>query len=146
MNKQHPTLHVVCHSGGHSSALVGIEVARRFGDVVLLNHDIPARSEDADIKRFKAEVAAYIGQPITYASHPDPDADQFDVTVRAQAFKVENGQELCTNRLKTAPFMRWLAANADPANTVIYYGFDANETKRIQRRSGIMGAAGWRTD
>lgn len=141
-------MHVVCHSGGESSALVGIEVARKHGieSLVLLNHDIPSRSEDADIKRFKAEIPAYLGLPITYASHPDPDADQFDVCVQAQAFKVENGQELCTNRLKTRPFMKWLEANADPASTVIYYGFDANEPHRIQRRSGIMGAQGWRTD
>lgn len=140
--------HVVCHSGGHSSALVAIEVVRRFGkeSVVLLNHDIPSRSEDADIKRFKAEVAGYLGLPVIYANHPDPDADQFDVTVKAQAFKVDDGQELCTHRLKTLPFQKWLAENADPADTVIYYGFDASEQHRIQRRSGIMGALGWKTD
>jgi hypothetical protein len=68
--------HIVCHSGGHESALVGIEVARKFGaaNTTLLNHDIPAHVEDADIKRFKREVADYIGLPITYASHPDPEA------------------------------------------------------------------------
>jgi hypothetical protein len=37
--------HVVCFSGGHSSALVAIEVVRRYGrnGVVLLNHDINPR-------------------------------------------------------------------------------------------------------
>lgn len=142
------TKHIVCHSGGHSSALVAFEVVRRFGpdDVVLLNHDMPTHTEDADIKRFKREVADHLGLPVTFANHPDPTADQFDVCVQAQAFKVDGGQEFCTNRLKTRPFMEWLAENADPANSVIYYGFDANEQKRIQRRSGIMGADGWRTD
>lgn len=141
-------MHLVCHSGGHESALVAIEVARRFGtdSLVLLNHDIPAHTEDADIKRFKAQVADHLGVTVTYASHPDPTADQFDVCVQAQAFKVDGGQELCTNRLKTGPFMEWLAANADPANTTIYYGFSAAELRRVQRRSGIMGALGWRTD
>ena len=64
--------HVVCFSGGHSSALVAVEVVRRFGaaDVVLLNHDINPRAEDDDVKRFKREVAAHLGLPITYASHP----------------------------------------------------------------------------
>lgn len=139
---------VICHSGGHSSALVGIEVVRRYGthDVVLLNHDIPGRSEDADIKRFKAEVPAYLGLPVTYANHPDPDADQFDVCIQAQAFKIDAGAELCTNRLKTRPFMLWLAENADPSDTVVYYGFDASEPDRIQRRIGVMGAQGWKTD
>ena len=64
--------HVVCFSGGHSSALVAIEVVRRYGaaDVVLLNHDIHPRAEDRDVKRFKVDVAAHLGLPITYASHP----------------------------------------------------------------------------
>lgn len=140
-------MHVVCYSGGHSSALVAIEVARKFGsDVVLLNHDIPGHVEDADIKRFKREVAEYLAIPITYASHPDPTADQFDVTVQAQAFKVNDGPELCTHRLKTLPFMKWLDENADPATSIIYYGFDREEPARIQRRSGIMSALGWRTE
>ena len=43
--------HIVCYSGGHSSALVAIEVARRYGitGLVLLNHNINSRVEDADI-------------------------------------------------------------------------------------------------
>jgi len=141
-------MHVVCYSGGHSSALVAIEVARRYGTdgLVLLNHDIAAHVEDADIKRFKSEVAAYLSLPITYANYLDPTADQFDVTVKASAFKVNDGQELCTNRLKTGPFMEWLAENAEPSETTIYYGFDASEPLRIQRRTGILGALGWKTD
>ena len=47
--------HIVCYSGGHSSALVAIEVVRKFGkeDVVLLNHDINQSVESEDIKRLK---------------------------------------------------------------------------------------------
>ena len=144
------SLHVVLHSGGHESALVAIEVARRLNgslrELVLLNHDIPAHTEDADIKRFKREVAEYINVDITYASHPDPTADQFDVCVQAGAFKVNDGPELCTARLKTEPFVKWLAAEADPADTIIYYGFNAQEMHRVQRRVGIMGSLGWKTD
>lgn len=139
--------HVVCYSGGHSSAIVAIEVARRYGtqDLVLLNHDMHASVEDADIKRFKAEVAAHIGVPVTYANYKDATMDQFDVTVEAQAFKVDSGQELCTNRLKTRPFMEWLANNCEKESTVCYYGFDADEQHRIQRRSSIMGEQGYAT-
>ena len=140
--------HVVCFSGGHSSALVAIEVVRRYGnrDVVLLNHDIHARTEDADVKRFKRDVAAHLGLPITYANHARWDEwDQFDVVRDAGAFKGANGHVLCTHYLKTAPFRAWLDANADPAVTTIYYGFDANEPHRIQRRAGILGAAGYET-
>ena len=54
--------HIVCYSGGHSSALVAIEVVKLFGkeNVILLNHNINPRYEDADIKRFKKEVAEYL--------------------------------------------------------------------------------------
>ena len=52
--------HIICYSGGHSSALVAIEVYRRYGDVVLLNHDIHPSVESQDIKRFKQEVADFV--------------------------------------------------------------------------------------
>lgn len=140
--------HIVCYSGGHSSALVAVEVVRKFGkdNVILLNHDISFVVEDADIKRFKNAIAEYLNLPITYASHIDSSADQFDVCVQAKAFKVGDGTELCTNRLKTAPFMKWLKENVPDKDCVIYYGFDKHETARIQRRIGIMGAQGYKTD
>ena len=146
------THHVVCHSGGHTSALAGIEVARRYGpeNVTLLNHDISGSVEDTDIKRFKREVAEYLGLPITYANYrglpPEELPDQFDVCVKHSAFKIEHGSELCTARLKTEPFMQWLRENASPESTIVYYGFDANEGVRMQRRTGILGALGYRTD
>lgn len=141
--------HIVCYSGGHSSALVALEVAHKYGaaDLVLLNHDMHFSVEHQDIKRFKSEVAEYIGVPLTFANRRNASQDQFDVCVEAGAFKVGDGHELCTSRLKTQPFMEWLQNNVNDKNdAVIYYGFDANEQHRIQRRSGIMGAQGWRTD
>lgn len=140
--------HIVCYSGGHSSALVAIEVSRRYGTdgLVLLNHDINFFVEHSDIKRFKQEVAEYIGVPLTFANRRNVEQDQFDVCVEASAFKVNNGQELCTSRLKTEPFMNWLDVNVPNKDAIIYYGFDANEQHRIQRRSGIMGSQGWQTD
>lgn len=142
------TKHVVCFSGGHSSALAAIKVVRRFGpeNVVLLNHDIHFTVEDRSIKRFKAEVAEYLRLPITFANHPEPDKDQFDVCVDAKAFKVGDGTELCTNRLKTRPFMAWLRREVPDKDCIVYYGFDKNERHRVQRRAGIMGAQGYKTD
>lgn len=140
--------HVVCFSGGHSSALVAIEVVRRYGTagVVLLNHDINPRVEDADVKRFKREIAAALGLPITQANHARvTEWDQFDVVENARAFKVRSGEELCTSRLKTEPFRRWLAQHAPPGTATIYYGFDANETTRIRRRASILAAQGYET-
>jgi hypothetical protein len=143
------TKHIVCYSGGHSSALVAIEVVRKFGkeNCVLLNHDINANVENADIKRFKKEVADYLGMEITYANHPQWDKkDQFDVVVDAKAFKVGNGTALCTHRLKTQPFEKYLQDNHPDKDVVIYYGFDGNEKHRIQRRSSILGLQGYKTD
>lgn len=142
------TKHIVCYSGGHSSALVAIEVFRKYGkeNLILLNHDINPNVEEADIKRFKQEVADYIGVPVTYANHKQWDTkDQFDVVMDASAFKVGNGTALCTHRLKTKPFEDWLSANAADKDCVIYYGFDASEGVRIQRRVGILGAMGYRS-
>lgn len=141
--------HIVCYSGGHSSALVAIEVSRRYGTtgLVLLNHDINPRVEDADIKRFKQEVADYIGVPITYANMVGWDEkDQFDVSIAAKAFKTPAVPAVCTNRLKTEPFHKWLASNASPDSCVIYYGFDLSEQHRITRRVGEMAKGNWRTD
>lgn len=73
--------HIVCFSGGHSSAIAAVEVVRKFGaeDTILLNHDLCPRTEDADIKRFKKQVSDYLGVPITYANMPGWDVkDQFN--------------------------------------------------------------------
>lgn len=143
------TSHIVCFSGGHSSALVAIEVCRRFGSdrVVLLNHDINADVEDPDIKRFKKEVAEYLGLEITQANHSAWDLmDQFDVAREAGAFKVGVKNVICTHRLKTEPFSNWLRENHPAKDCIVYYGFDANEKARIQRRSGILGSQGYKSD
>lgn len=141
--------HIVCYSGGHSSALVAVKVVRKYGkeNVVLINHDIHPSVEAEDIKRFKREVADYLGMEITYVNHPEWDTkDQFDIVMDAKAFKVGNGTALCTNRLKTKPFHEWLEKNAVKGVDVIYYGFDANEVARIQRRVGILAGMGYKSE
>lgn len=142
--------HIICYSGGHSSALVAIEVARKFGkeNVILLNHDMHFSVEHQDIKRFKKQVAEYIGIPITFASRKNAEQDQFDVCVEAKAFKVGSGSELCTSRLKTEPFNDWLKQNAIYKVDIIYYGFDNTPRERIrmQRRTGVMASQGFFTD
>ena len=153
--------HIVCFSGGHASAIVGIHCVKKYGkdNVILLNHDINPRYEHEDIKRFKREVADYIGVPITYANinrinDPNSIPSQFEVCIKANAITdFRTSQALCTNRLKTAPFIEFLGFNFPTYDTLfearkdclLYYGFDANEEDRIQRRSGIMGAIGYKT-
>lgn len=144
----HPIYHVVCYSGGHSSAIVAIEVARRYGisRLVLLNHDINPRVEDSDIKRFKTEISAYLRTPIVYANMAGWDTkDQFDVVMSEMAFKVGSGPALCTSRLKTRPFEKYLRENYPKQNCILYYGFDKGEGRRIQRRYSYLSELGYRT-
>ena len=144
-----PVTHIVCYSGGHSSALVAINVVERYGkdNVILLNHDINSFVEHEDIKRFKNDIANYLGLSITYANHSKWDTmDQFDVSVATKSFKGATGMAICTSLLKTKPFNDYLKNNFKDKNCIIYYGFDKNEMHRIQRRSSILAEQGFKSD
>ena len=142
---------IVCYSGGHSSALVAIEAVRKHGkeNVILLNHDISPEVEHEDIKRFKNEVAAYLGLKITYANMEGWETKTpIRVCRELGGWKFGNSPILCTTKLKTEPFNKYLKENwSDKKDQVtILYGFDANEKARIQRRSSILGQQGYKTD
>lgn len=144
-----PLKHIVCYSGGHSSAVVALNVVERYGkeNVILLNHDISSFVEHEDIKRFKQEVADYLGIPIIYANHPKWNTmDQFDVSVNTKSFKGATGMAICTSLLKTKPFNDYLKLNFADKNCIIYYGFDKNEMHRVQRRASILGEQGYKSD
>lgn len=141
--------HIVLFSGGHSSAIVALKVVKKYGkeNCILLNHDISENVEDRDIKRFKQEVAQYLKMEITYANMEDWESmDQFDVSVKAKAFKTTNTPAICTSRMKTQPFMKWLESNFPEKNCVCYYGFDKDEINRIVRRTYIMALSGYKTE
>lgn len=148
-------VYVVCYSGGHSSALVAVEAVRKHGkeNVILLNHDISPLVEDKDIKRFKKEVADYLGLDITYANMEGWESTPpLDVCVKKSAFKTGHDTVLCTFNLKTQPFYKWLKANY-PASKVnpckeitLLYGFDPSEVGRIQRRSEHLSSLGYLSD
>jgi len=128
--------------------LVAIETVRRYGkeNVTLLNHDISSKVEHEDIKRFKNEVADYLGLPITYAN-----SEQFtaplDVVLARNSFQFSPGRAICTYELKTKPFYNYLESNCqDKENYTIMYGFDESEEHRISRRTDIMRASGYKTD
>lgn len=146
--------HIVCFSKGHSSALVAIEVTRKFGkeNVILLNHDIHPDKEEADIKRFGSEVSEYLGIPITYCNingieNPLDIPDQFDIAIQKQGFKAPGtGDAFCTSELKTIPFNDFIKKYFPDADCIIYYGFDANEMVRVARRQYVLGSMGYQTD
>jgi hypothetical protein len=139
--------HIVCYSGGHSSALVAIEVVRKFGkeNVILVNHECIL--EDDDVARFEQQVANYLELPITYVNFKDSDKkDQFDVIIDKGSFvNTKTRQALCTSVMKTAPFMEYLK-EFNNEEIIIYYGFDKIEQNRISRRSTILSAQGYKSD
>lgn len=147
--------YIVCYSGGHSSALVAIEAVRKAGkdNVILLNHDISPEVEHEDIKRFKDEVANYLGIKITYANMEGWETlTPLRVCRELGGFKFGSSPTLCTTKLKTEPFHKWLKENypvkkGDVRNDItILYGFDKEEPARIQRRASILAEKGYKSD
>lgn len=142
--------HIVCYSGGHSSALVAIEVVRKFGkeNVILLNHNISSKVEHQDIKRFKQEVANYLGIKITNADHENyEEYTPLRIARELKGFQFSPGKALCTYNLKTKPFYDWLGKNCkDKQNYTIYYGFDSDEENRIENKVIKMRSMGYAVD
>ena len=140
--------YVICYSGGKSSSECALSVAKRHGpeNVILLNHNITGQVEQACTKKLKKDVADYLGLEITYANHSDWDTTTpVSVCVDANAWKVGSGQILCTNRLKTAPFMKWMKENDPKCENIYVYGLDRSEPTRITRRAQVMGSMGYKT-
>jgi len=140
--------YVICYSGGKSSSECALSVAKRHGseNVILLNHDINGHVEQACTKKLKQDVADYLGIEITYANHKDwSTATPVSVCVDAGAWKVGRGKILCTNRLKTAPFMKWMKENDPKKENVYVYGLDKTELSRVTRRALAMGEMGYKT-
>lgn len=140
--------YVVCYSGGHSSATCALSVAKKFGaeNVILLNHNITGRVERAETKRFKQEVADYLGLEVTYANHPKwEEKTPIQIIKDIGYFTDKKGNVLCTYELKTKPFYKWMEENDQDKVNVYVYGLDANEPARINRRSQVLGSQGYST-
>jgi hypothetical protein len=140
---------VICYSGGKSSSECALTVAKKYGaeNVILLNHDISAHVEQACTKKLKTDVADYLGLEITYANHKDWEkATPVSVCVDAGAWKIGSGHILCTNRLKTDPFKKWMLKNDPDCENIYVYGMDLNEPTRVNRRAQMMGVMGYKTE
>ncbi len=118
--------HVVAFSGGLASAVAAKVVADKYGreKTILLYHD--TKTEPADNDRFRNEVSAYIGIPIT------EDSDGRDIW---QAFSDEgmlgNGRNtMCSRILKQERSLKFMKKN-QPAT--LYLGFTLEEGGRAQR-------------
>lgn len=147
--------YVVCFSGGHSSALAAVETVLNHGrrNTVLLNHDISKQVEDEDVKRFKREVADYLGLPIIYANRENYQADTpLSLCRQMKMIRFGTGSSICTYYLKTEPFHRWLSEQYPvrkgeiSREITLVYGFDANEPHRIERRRRHLLRQGYQSE
>ncbi|MGI5243187.1 phosphoadenosine phosphosulfate reductase family protein [Dactylosporangium sp. CA-139066] len=131
-----PTLHVVQYSGGITSWAAAQRVAAQHGTdhLVLLFADV--RAEHPDLYRFLDDTTAQLGVPLTRVADGRTPFQLF----RDIRYLGNSRVAPCTYWLKIVPCRRWLEANADPANTILYIGLDAS-TRDRRRAPGIT--AGW---
>jgi hypothetical protein len=130
------TAHVVQISGGITSWAAARRVVDEHGtdDLVLLFAD--TLIEHPDLYRFLDDVTRDIGVPITRVADGRTPTQVF----RDRKFIGNSQIAPCSVHLKQIPCRRWLEANCDPADTVLYVGIDWT-TKDASRLPGIT--AGW---
>lgn len=122
--------HVVQFSGGAGSAVAAKLVIDEFGpeDVVLLFHD--TKAEHPDAKRFREEVAAFLGVPITERS----DGRSLWQVIEAHNSLPSSFMGFCTDELKARQGETYLRDLEMAGQAyVVYNGMGADEEHRIAR-------------
>ena len=139
------TRHVVMFSGGIGSWAAAKRVVARHGihDVTLLFTDV--KNEDHDLYRFLPEGAANIGVPVTTIA----DGRNIWQVFHDERLLGNSRMDPCSKLLKRRLADRWLKANCDPANTIVYVGIDWSEINRFDDGAGgglgpRRAAQGWR--
>lgn len=120
-------LHVVQFSGGAASAYVAKLVIDQYGkeNTILLFHD--TKAEDEDARRFRDEVADYLGLAVTEVSDGRSLWELIDDNHCLPSFHIP----FCTTKLKQEPGERFIRSLS--SEFTLYNGFDINEWPRVQR-------------
>lgn len=132
--------HVVMFSGGVGSWAAAKRVAERFRttDLILLFTDV--LMEDEDLYRFWREAILNVGGvPVSIAEGRTPWQVFFD-----ERFLGNSRIDPCSKILKRQMADRWLRANCDPNDTVVYIGVDWSEVHRFERLRDRRALEGWR--
>ncbi|WP_158892723.1 hypothetical protein [Amycolatopsis anabasis] len=93
--------------------------------------------EDDDLYGFLHDSAALIGAPLVRVADGRTPWEVFE----DKRLLGNSRLAPCSHALKIVPCRRWLAAHANPANTVLYIGIDSSKRDR-NRAPGIQH--GWR--
>lgn len=124
------TEHVVMFSSGAGSAMSAKRVAERYGTerLTLLFADV--NGEHPDNYRFLKEATDWVGgELVTLDNGGKTIWDVF----RDVRFLGNTRIDPCSRVLKREPMRLWLEEMCDPAETVVYLGFDWTEEHRLTR-------------
>lgn len=127
-------------SGGTGSWAAAKRVVQKHGvtDVTLLFTD--TRMEDEDLYRFLAEAATNVGAPLVrLAEGRNPWHVFFD-----KRFLGNSRMDPCSRILKREMADKWLEANCDSSETIVYVGIDWTEQHRYVRLRDLRAVDGWR--
>lgn len=127
--------HVVMFSGGIGSWMTAKRVAEQHGtnNLTLLfadvkgNNDNPHIGEDEDTYRFIVDAHRNVGGELVFV---EDGRDIWEV-FKDDRFLGNSRLANCSKYLKQIPCRKWLDANCDPADTVVYVGIDWTETHRL---------------
>lgn len=120
--------HVVMFSGGLCSWAAAKRVAERYGPENLTLLFTDTLMEDKDLYRFLREGAANVGGKLVWLSEGRDPWEVFEDVRYLGNTRVDP----CSKILKRDQTKKWLEANCDPANTVIYLGMDWTEGHRVE--------------
>lgn len=122
----------VWFSCGAASAIAAQETLRRYGDhctVRIINS--PVQEEDADNRRFLADVAAWLGVSVELAFNPKyPHASAVKTWDKRKAMSFPNGGAPCTVHLKKEARQEWEKHNHADWHVL---GFTSEEVDRHKR-------------
>jgi hypothetical protein len=116
-------------SGGIGSWAAARRVADRYGIEGLTLLFTDTLIEDADLYRFLREAAANVGGQLVELREGRTPWEVF----RDHRFLGNTRVDLCSRILKREMADRWLEANCDPAETILYVGIDWTEIHRWER-------------
>jgi 3'-phosphoadenosine 5'-phosphosulfate sulfotransferase (PAPS reductase)/FAD synthetase len=122
-------------SGGASSSYMSWLVAQEHPNDTILLHT-PTHSEHPDADRFRAQVAKFIGLPITVQADGRDIWQLFDDNHTLPS----HFHPFCTRILKQEQKEKYLKSVSD--DFVLYYGFGISEWRRVQKQVARAEAEG----
>jgi hypothetical protein len=127
---------VVMFSGGIGSWATAKRVVEQYGtaDVTLLFSDVKGETEDEhigedpDTYRFIEDAAKNVGAELVTVK----DGRDIWQVFEQNRFLGNSRLAKCSHELKQKPAKRWLKANCDPQETIVYIGIDWTEVHRVE--------------